>query len=122
MRFFTVIACLLFSLSTSATEYELIILAGQSNAQGWKGDAAKYQKNEKADAQIPMWAVFPDKKEVHRTDGWTTLGPQAGRFKTGHFGPDHLTPEPFGPRAIEPTSHLTNDHMTPKIQNIPQEM
>jgi hypothetical protein len=90
MRLLTALICLCLSLAANAAEYELIILAGQSNAQGWKGDASQYPVDAAADAQIPMWAAFPDHKAgtVHRTDGWVTLGPQAGRFPAGHFGPE----------------------------------
>ena len=81
----SIILALLFTFSIGAKEINLFIIAGQSNAQGWKGDAAKYISDE-IDQEIPLFYKSPgigSSKEK-----WTTLGPQEGRFKTGHFGPE----------------------------------
>jgi hypothetical protein len=68
-----------------AKNYELYIVAGQSNAQGWKGDAAKYPKD-KVDKTIPFFYNSP---KIGSSKGeWTTLGPQEGRLPKGHFGPE----------------------------------
>jgi hypothetical protein len=81
---------MLLGCSALATEYELIILAGQSNAQGWKGAGDQYPLNVAADAEIPLYYVYPEGKKsnlkMNTSDGWGTLGPQTGRFPAGHFG------------------------------------
>jgi hypothetical protein len=79
-------------LSATAEEIELILVAGQSNAQGWKGDASKFTARPEIDDQIPMYYVFPEGKgetsKENKSNGWETLGPQVGRFPNGHFGPE----------------------------------
>ena len=85
LKYFLTLFCLLFSQSLFAEDYELFIVAGQSNAQGWKGDAAKYPKN-KIDKDIPFFYASP--KIGSSKGAWTTLGPQEGRFPKGHFGPE----------------------------------
>ena len=64
---------------------DLFILAGQSNAQGWKGDAAQYPRDlTTADASIRLFWISPG---ISSSNGkWTTLRAQGGRFKAGHFG------------------------------------
>ena len=75
----------------------LVIFAGQSNMQGYKGNAAAYPADpQQLDSGIPFyWAIpksgrlaqmFP-RIEV-RSQGWVNLGPQAGLFPAGHFGPE----------------------------------
>ena len=71
--------------SCFAEEIDLFILAGQSNAQGWQGDAKHYPEDPKGyDASIPFYWVTPR----HSSSGgeWTTLKAQGGRFEAGHFG------------------------------------
>jgi hypothetical protein len=65
----------------------MFILAGQSNAQGWQGNAAHYPSADQyVDEQIAFYWVTPG---FSSSDGqWTTLQPQGGRFKDGHFGPE----------------------------------
>jgi acetyl esterase/lipase len=74
----------------SPDKIDLFIIAGQSNAQGWKGDAAHYPVDpDRLDQQIKMFYLYPGKDEIHSSDGkWVELGPQGGRFKKGHFGPE----------------------------------
>lgn len=74
-------------LPAMATDYELFVLAGQSNAQGWKGDARRYPRDRHGfDKTIPFYHVSPG---IGSSGGkWTTLGPQPGRFKKGYFGPE----------------------------------
>ena len=68
-----------------AAELDLFILAGQSNAQGWQGDAAQYPPDEeKLDEGIRFFWVAPG----HGSSGgvWRSMQPQPGRFRGGHFG------------------------------------
>jgi len=68
-------------------ETGLIVFAGQSNAQGWMGDAERYPADrENLDSRIPLYYHSPG---IGSSGGkWTTLGPQKGRFPKGHFGPE----------------------------------
>jgi len=80
-----VVAVLLASSVCFAEDIDLFILAGQSNAQGWKGDATHYPKDpDGSDKSIQFYWVTPR----HSSSGgeWTTLKAQGGRFKKGHFG------------------------------------
>jgi pimeloyl-ACP methyl ester carboxylesterase len=73
--------------SAQAKIYDLILVAGQSNAQGWMGDATKYPADpEGLDAQIPFFWASPGIGSSQNK--WVTLGPQEGRFPAGHFGPE----------------------------------
>lgn len=79
---FTMLAA---TISVAAEEVDLFILAGQSNAQGWKGDATHYPVDSyNLDESIRFYWVTPR----HSSSGseWTTLKAQGGRFKNGHFG------------------------------------
>jgi hypothetical protein len=66
---------------------DLFIWAGQSNAQGWQGDAAFYpQDNIKLDDSIGLNYTFINNTS---SDGkWIKMQPQKGRFPLGHFGPE----------------------------------
>lgn len=74
------------SASIDAKVIDLFILAGQSNAQGWKGDATKYPRDtDNLDSQILLnWTYINN----HSSNEWTTMGPQKGVFSSGHFGPE----------------------------------
>ncbi|MBU2883923.1 sialate O-acetylesterase [Psychrosphaera sp. B3R10] len=87
---FLLFALSLLSLPNMAQTYDIFIVAGQSNAQGWKGDAAQYPIDvDGLDPNIPMFYIFPEKQKVNSSNGkWITLGPQGGRFEKGHFGPE----------------------------------
>lgn len=51
-----VIAFLLVSKGLRAEKIDIFIMAGQSNAQGWMGDAAKYPPDPQGlDAKIRLW-------------------------------------------------------------------
>lgn len=66
---------------------DLFIWAGQSNAQGWMGDASSYPETEQElDESIRLHWTFVD----HHSSGgkWVPLQAQAGRFPKGHFGPE----------------------------------
>jgi len=66
-------------------EIDLFILAGQSNAQGWQGDASYYPKDTKGlDKTIRFYWVTPGHSSSNGE--WTTMKAQEGRFKKGHFG------------------------------------
>lgn len=68
-----------------AEDLDLFIIAGQSNAQGWQGDATHYPKDtEGLDQSIRFYWVTPGHSS---SDGkWTTMKAQGGRFPQGHFG------------------------------------
>mgnify|MGYP000138537424 CR=1 FL=1 len=68
-----------------ARTYDLVVLAGQSNAQGWASNAKHYPPSE-AQTGIPLYYEFP---MMGSSEGkWIQLGPQPGRFPKGHFGPE----------------------------------
>ncbi len=68
----------------SQENIDLFIWAGQSNAQGWQGDAAFYPADpDSLDSQIRFNWTFIDN---YSSDGWVTMQPQTGRFPKGHFG------------------------------------
>jgi len=71
--------------SAVADDIDLILLAGQSNAQGWQGDAKFYPADDDAvDDSIPFYWVTPGHSSS--AGHWTTLRAQGGRFPAGHFG------------------------------------
>jgi len=83
--------CILFLMAVFAAnvsyteELDLFIIAGQSNAQGWQGDAAHYPKDPQGiDKLIPFYWVTPGHSSSDKK--WTTMKAQGGRFKNGHFG------------------------------------
>lgn len=81
-------AILLFSPSLLfADTIDLFVMGGQSNMQGWRSDAASYPPNGKQlDTNIPFYWEAVD---YASSEGeWQTLGPQAGHFLKGHFGPE----------------------------------
>ena len=80
--------CLLISPSLLfADEIDLFIMGGQSNMQGWRSDAAQYPQNGiSLDADIPFYWEAVD--YASSKGEWETMGPQAGHFPKGHFGPE----------------------------------
>ncbi|MDP4196725.1 MAG: sialate O-acetylesterase [Bacteroidota bacterium] len=66
---------------------DLFILAGQSNAQGWRGNAAFYPEDKyNLDDSIGLNYTF-----INNTSSkgkWITMQPQEGLFPDGHFGPE----------------------------------
>jgi hypothetical protein len=63
------------------------ILAGQSNAQGWLGDAQEYPKEEEHLDKVILfnWTFY----RKHSSNGeWEYMQAQKGRFESGHFGPE----------------------------------
>lgn len=94
MKHFTLLTCnflLLFALLPldlrAQQKLDLFIWAGQSNAQGWMGDAAYYPEDPKGlDESILLNWTFVDNES---SDGqWITMQAQTGRFPKGHFGPE----------------------------------
>ena len=72
---------------STGEEIDLFILAGQSNAQGWMGDAAYYPAdNNELDRSTAFFWVTP--KHSSSNGNWTHLKAQGGRFEQGHFGPE----------------------------------
>ncbi|SHM98380.1 Lysophospholipase L1 [Cyclobacterium lianum] len=68
-------------------ELDLFIWAGQSNAQGWMGDAANYpQEGKELDDAILLNWTFVDNESSK--GAWVSMQPQDGRFPKGHFGPE----------------------------------
>ncbi len=82
-----VLIFLTFNSKLVAENIDLFIMAGQSNMQGWRSDAAYYPSDPNGvDSQIPFYY-----KALHygSTDQkWETLKPQVGHFRSGHFGPE----------------------------------
>ncbi len=73
--------------SSSQEKLDLFIWAGQSNAQGWMGDAAYYpEKGKELDESILFNWTFVDNESSGGK--WVKMEPQAGRFPKGHFGPE----------------------------------
>jgi hypothetical protein len=67
-------------------EIDLFIWAGQSNAQGWQGDADYYPPDpDSLDSRIRLNYTFIGST---RSNGWVEMQPQEGRFASGHFGPE----------------------------------
>lgn len=78
----------LFPFAASAQKaLDLFVWAGQSNAQGWMGDAAKYpNEGSELDESILLNWTFVDNESSGGE--WVTMQPQEGRFPSGHFGPE----------------------------------
>ena len=76
----TISLLLFFSIGIRAQEsVDLIIWAGQSNAQGWQGDGAKYPMDGKElDSEILLnWTFFGNGSSEGE---WVNMQPQKGRF------------------------------------------
>lgn len=70
---------------TAQDKLDLFILAGQSNAQGWMGDAADYpEADRELDGSILLNWTFVDNESSEGR--WIYMQPQEGRFPKGHFG------------------------------------
>ncbi len=77
--------CCLTAIQSPAEDIELFMIAGQSNAQGLKGDAAKYPVDPTGgDDTIRFFWVTPGFS--NSGNKWTTMRAQGGAFKQGHFG------------------------------------
>jgi len=66
-------------------DVDLFIWAGQSNAQGWAGDAQFYpQTNIALDDSIGLYYTFVNTS--NSGGNWIKMQAQTGRFAAGHFG------------------------------------
>jgi len=75
-----------FTLS-SQEKLDIFIWAGQSNAQGWMGDATYYpEEGKELDNSILINWTFVDNESSGGE--WVSMQPQKGRFPKGHFGPE----------------------------------
>ena len=98
------VACVLVILCAwlpvlSAKEVTLFILAGQSNAQGYRGDASRYPADPNGDdARIPFYWNPRPKVAV---PGWATMQKQEGLFPVGYFGPEVT----FSRKVLESGGH-----------------
>lgn len=97
---------------SQAEQADLFVLAGQSNMAGWRGDAVLYPVDpKKRDSQISLFWILAD---VGSSNGaWATLGPQAGLFPAGHFGPEvtfsrHLIAAGYKPSIFKATAGSTS--------------
>ena len=87
MKYFLSFLLLFTANKTQAENIDLFILAGQSNMQGWRSDAAHYPTDRhRFDARIPFY--FETINYTSSNQQWTTLKPQAGHFSSGPFGPE----------------------------------
>jgi len=78
---------LLLTQVSYAKQIDLFIMAGQSNMQGWRSDAANYPvDHHQLDKRIPFYYEAIDYGSSNKQ--WKTLMPQVGHFKSGHFGPE----------------------------------
>jgi hypothetical protein len=70
-----------------AEDIDLFVLAGQSNMQGWQGNAENYPADPNGiDKRIKFYWVTP---QYSSSQGkWTFMQPQGGLFPKGHFGPE----------------------------------
>ena len=83
---FLIIQLLMINSSYSNEEIDFFILAGQSNAQGWTGDATFYPTDpNNLDNQIRLNSTYIGHSS---SNGWVTMKPQEGLFSAGHFGPE----------------------------------
>ncbi|MEP5338203.1 MAG: sialate O-acetylesterase [Algibacter sp.] len=89
----TIICISISCISFAQEQIDLFILAGQSNAQGWKGDGSSYPTDSNGlDSQIRLNSTFIKGNDNGIDDldtgGWVTMQAQPGRYTSGHFGPE----------------------------------
>jgi hypothetical protein len=73
--------------SSREKQIEVFVLAGQSNMQGWQGNAEHYPRGGAyRDRQVKFYWETPGHSSSQ--GNWTFLQPQGGRFPAGHFGPE----------------------------------
>jgi len=99
--------------SLSQDTIDLFIWAGQSNAQGWQGDADFYPSDpDSLDSQIRLNYTFIGSTS---SNGWVEMQPQEGRFASGHFGPEvtfgrKLKEAGYNPAVFKYTKGSTSIH------------
>jgi len=74
--------------TTSSNTLDLFVLAGQSNAMGWLGNASGYppQEPDLLDSSIKL--NYEQIGTTSKSDGWQTLGPQQRQNYGEIFGPE----------------------------------
>jgi hypothetical protein len=112
----------------SAETFDIFVLAGQSNMQGFQGDANHYPIDiNKDDQNIPFYWVDPESRS---NGAWLTLQAQPGIFSAGHFGPEitfarKLYEAGFHPAIFKYSAHgtsLANNWKTPKAGGLYDQM
>lgn len=97
--------------SYAQEKLDLFIWAGQSNAQGWTGDAVHYPEDSLGiDESILLNWTFVDNQSSEGR--WVPMQPQEGRFQKGHFGPEvsfarELKKQGFNPAIFKYTKGAT---------------
>lgn len=87
MKLLVCLSLHLFTFNVKAEQYDLFIMAGQSNMQGWRSDAAQYPiDRQNLDSKIPFY--FKAINYSSSNNHWQSLNSQLGHFKQGHFGPE----------------------------------
>lgn len=87
MKLFIISVLFILSTQAQSKQIDLFIMAGQSNMQGWRSDAAQYPRDpHHLDKRIPFYFEAVNYSSSHQQ--WQTLAPQMGHFKSGHFGPE----------------------------------
>lgn len=78
---------LIFPTMALAESIDLFVMAGQSNMQGWQGNAEAYPADpDGIDRKVRFYWVTP--KFSSSRGQWTSMQAQGGRFPKGHFGPE----------------------------------
>ena len=74
--------------TTSSNTLDLFVLAGQSNAMGWLGDASDYPPQEPNLLDSSIKLNYEQIGTSSKSDGWQTLGPQQRQNYGEIFGPE----------------------------------
>ena len=74
--------------TTSSNTLDLFVLAGQSNAMGWLGDASSYPPQEPNLLDSSIKLNYEQIGTSSKSDGWQTLGPQQRQNYGEIFGPE----------------------------------
>ena len=90
MKKLTLLIIVFLGIIVRAEVIHLYVLAGQSNAIGWFGDAAYYPADpSNLDSNILLAYKVDDKTGGGpASNGWISMQKQVGRYATGHFGPE----------------------------------
>jgi len=74
--------------TTSSNTIDLFVLAGQSNAMGWLGNASGYPPQEPNLLDSSIKLNYEQIGTTSKSDGWQTLGPQQRQNYGEIFGPE----------------------------------
>jgi len=74
--------------TTSSNTLDLFVLAGQSNAMGWLGNASSYPPQEPNLLDSSIKLNYEQIGTTSKSDGWQTLGPQQRQNYGEIFGPE----------------------------------